>query len=140
MRLLRAAVAGVAFLFLTACASTSQHKFTAPSDEWRTRVGQMRYQSGKTSFIGDVLARTSSNGNFELTFSKGPGMTLLLVQQDPDFVRISGPLARGSWSGSPKNAPVHLRGWLSLRDEIANVPSGKTVRKTIGGETFVFRF
>ena len=140
MRSFSFAVVGLALVALTGCATTSQHKFTAPSDQWRNRIGQMRYQDDKTSFIGDVLARTSSNGNFELTFSKGPGVTLMLVQQDPDFVRVSGPLARGSWSGSPKNAPKHLRGWLSLRDEIANVPNGKTVRKTIGGQTFVFRF
>ena len=62
-----------------------------------------------------MLIRYSSTGDFELTFSKGPGVTLLTVRQDDKFVRVSGPLARGSWSGPPNEAPSRLRGWVSLR-------------------------
>src|SRR6478752_10296947 len=87
------------------------HQFTQPSHAWTARNGQLQYRGPKTSLIGEVLVRYSSKGDFELTFSKGPGVTLLTVRQDDKFVRVSGPLARGSWSGPPTEAPARLRGW-----------------------------
>jgi hypothetical protein len=87
-----------------------------------------------------VLVRYSTQGDFELTFSKGPGVTLLLVQQDDNFVRVSGPLARGSWSGPPNQAPIHLRGWISLRELLLRSKSEMLVRQTVGSERFVFAF
>ena len=35
------------------------------------------YRTATTTLIGDVLVRFSKSGDFELTFSKGPGVTLL---------------------------------------------------------------
>ena len=84
--------------------------------------------------------RYSSAGDFELTFSKGPGVTLLTVRQDAKFVRVSGPLARGSWSGAPAKVPVHLRGWVSLRAALMRQPAQPFVRQTVGADSFTFAF
>ena len=92
------------------------------------------------SLIGEVLIRFSSAGDFELTFTKGPGVTLLMVQQNPTFVRVSGPLARGSWSGPPPNAPQRLRGWVELRDLLIQAGDKRTLRHSAGSETFLFEF
>ena len=117
-----------------------RHQFAEPSQAWQTRSGQLLYRNASRTLIGEVIVRFSNAGNFELTFSKGPGLTLLIVRQDPNFVRISGPLARGSWSGPPAQAPVHLRAWLTLRDELAGAQDRQSIRHTAGTETFLFRF
>ncbi len=127
----------LAFLCLTSC-ETLRHRFTQPEPDWQSRIGQLQYRGPKTSLIGEVLVRYSTGGDFELTFSKGPGVTLLVVQQDDNFVRVSGPLARGSWSGPPNQAPVHLRGWTSLRELLLHSKSETLVRQTVGPESFVF--
>ena len=92
------------------------------------------------SLIGDVLVRYSKQGDFELTFTKGPGVTLLTVRQDDKFVRVSGPLARGSWSGPPAEAPARLRGWVSLREVLLRSRNQAHVRQTIGPDRFTFAF
>ena len=92
------------------------------------------------SLIGDVLVRYSNQGDFELTFTKGPGVTLLTVRQDDKFVRVSGPLARGSWSGPPAEAPARLRGWVSLREVLLRSKNQPLVRQTIGPDRFTFAF
>lgn len=92
------------------------------------------------SLIGDVLVRYSKQGDFELTFTKGPGVTLLTVRQDDKFVRVSGPLARGSWSGPPAGAPARLRGWVSLREVLLRSKNQSLVRQTIGPDRFTFAF
>jgi hypothetical protein len=90
--------------------------------------------------IGEVLVRFSKGGDFELTFSKGPGVALLQVRQDANFASLKGPLARGGWSGPTAQAPARLRGWLQLRDKLM-VSGGKmSVNHSEGGETFTFRF
>ena len=92
------------------------------------------------SLIGDVLVRYSSRGDFELTFTKGPGVTLLTVRQDDKFVRVSGPLARGSWSGPPAEAPARLRGWVSLREVLLRSKNQPLVHQTTGPDHFTFAF
>jgi hypothetical protein len=128
-----------ALFCLTSC-ETLRHRFTRPEPNWQSKVGQLQYRGAKTSLIGEVLVRYSTQGDFELTFSKGPGVTLLLVQQDDNFVRVSGPLARGSWSGPPSQAPLRLRGWISLRELLLRAKSEVRVRQTVGSESFVFAF
>lgn len=123
---------------LTSCASI--HEFAAPSTDWQARNGQLLYHGRKTTLIGEVLVRYSNRGDFELTFTKGPGVALLMVRQDPTFVRVSGPLARGSWSGPPAGAPERLRGWVQLRDVLMKAGSQSTVRHSAGGESFTFHF
>src|SRR5947207_13172339 len=102
-------------LCLGGCAT---HQFAQPSHAWIARNGQLQYRGPKTSLIGEVLVRYSTRGDFELTFTKGPGVPLLTVRQDEQFVRVSGPLARGSWSGPPNETPARLRGWVSLRQRL----------------------
>lgn len=100
----------------------------------------MQYRGPKTSLIGEVLVRYSNKGDFELTFSKGPGITLLTVRQNDKFVRVSGPLARGSWSGPPNETPARLRGWVSLRELLLRSKTESVLRQTVGPDSFTFAF
>jgi hypothetical protein len=127
-------------LALTGCASTSSHQFADPGRDWKARNGQLLYKSPKTSLIGEVLVRFSESGDFELTFSKGPGVALLQVRQDANFASLKGPLARGGWSGPTAQAPARLRGWLQLRDKLMASGGKTSVSHSEGGETFTFRF
>ena len=139
MRRLFLAAACLPFFCLTNC-QTFRHQFIEPSPEWQSQVGQLQYRGPKTSLIGEVLVRYSTRGDFELIFSKGPGVTLLTVHQDDKFVRVSGPLARGSWSGPPNDAPARLRGWASLRQLLLGASASHLVQETIGAEQFTFAF
>lgn len=129
----------LAFSCLASC-QVLRHQFASPEPDWHSRAGQLQYRGTKTSLIGEVLVRYSSTGDFELTFSKGPGVILLTVRQDDKFVRVSGPLARGSWSGSPDETPARLRGWVSLRAVLLRSKSTAMVHQTVGGESFTFAF
>lgn len=127
-------------LSLAGCATTSSHQFADPGRDWQSRSGQLLYKSAKTSLIGEVLVRFSKGGDFELTFSKGPGVALLQVRQDANFASLKGPLARGGWSGPAAQAPARLRGWLQLRDKLIASRGKTSVSHSEGGETFTFRF
>src|SRR5713101_4519415 len=73
----------LAFLVaLTSCATTSPHEFAEARADWQTRSGQLLYRNPKATVIGDVFVRFSRNGDFELTFSNGPGVNLLFLRQD----------------------------------------------------------
>jgi len=124
---------------LTSC-QTIRHHFLDPSRDWQARSGQLLYRGKKTTLIGEVLVRFSKTGDFELTFTKGPGIALLEVRQDANFARVSGPLARGSWSGPSAEAPASLRGWLQLRELLIASGAKTSVNHSAGSETFIFRF
>src|SRR6266446_5655084 len=124
-------------LGLSGCAI---HQFVQPSHAWTARNGQLSYHGPKTSLIGEVLVRYSTRGDFELTFSKGPGVTLLTMRTDPAFARVQGPLARIPWSGPLQQPPARASGWLALRQEILRNPQKRIVRVSEGSETFVLRF
>jgi len=124
---------------LTSC-ETVRHQFAGPALDWQARNGQLLYRGSRTTLIGEVLVRFSKAGDFELTFTKGPGVTLLMVRQDANFARVSGPLARGSWSGPSSQAPLRLRGWVQLRDVLMASGGKLSVRHSAGAETFIFRF
>ncbi len=126
-------------LGLTSC-QTFRHQLVSPTPEWQSRVGQLQYRGPKTSLIGEVLVRYSAQGDFELTFTKGPGVTLLTVRQDEKFVRVSGPLARGSWSGPPNETPARLRGWVSLRQVLLRDKTESLIRQRVGSDSFTFAF
>ena len=138
--LTRALIIALAIVDLTSCATTSSHQFAGPSGDWQMRSGQLLYRNAKTTLIGEVLVRYSKNGDFELTFSKGAGLTLLALQQDSSFAEIKGPLVRGGWSGRLEQAPQRLRGWLDLRDKLMREQDRHAVRYAAGAETFLFRF
>ena len=125
---------------IISCATVSHHEFSGSADGWQIKSGQLMYRTPNTTLIGDVLVRFSKTGDFELTVSKGPGITLLSLRQDATFAEVKGGLARQGWSGSVGQAPPQLRGWLGLRDQFLHAPDRKTLRYTAGNETFVFRF
>src|ERR1043166_9298415 len=126
-------------LGLTSC-ETIRHHFLEPSKDWQVRNGQLLYHGRKTSLIGEVLVRFSKAGDFELTFTKGPGVALLEIRQDATNFNVKGPLAGVKWSGSTANAPAHLRGWLGLREKLIALGDKTSLTHSYGGETFTFRF
>lgn len=130
-------IIAIAALFLWGCAI---HQFMEPSREWTTRNGQLSYRGPKRVIIGEVLVRFSNRGDFELTFTKGPGLTMLTVRSDPSFARVQGPLAGLPWSGEIQKPAARARGWLALRAAILRDPKKQDIRLSEGGETFVLRF
>ncbi|HEY4282865.1 MAG TPA: hypothetical protein VGM62_07340 [Chthoniobacterales bacterium] len=131
-------VIALAISTLTNCALF--HHFNPPAKDWQARTGQLLYRSGEMKVAGDVLVRFSKTGDFELTFSKGPGVSLFTIEQDATFAKVKSSLAGLSWSGPTDQAPQQLRGWLSLREKLISAPEQKVVRHTVGAETFIFRF
>jgi len=142
----RAVAAGFAPLLMIisfciiSCATSSHHQFSEPSIGWQTKAGQLMYRTPNSTLIGEALVRFSKTGDFELTVSKGPGITLLSLRQDATFAEVKGGLAGRGWSGLVAQAPPQLRGWLGLRDQFLHAPNQKTMRYAAGNETFVFRF
>jgi hypothetical protein len=98
------------------------------------------YRTAKATLIGEALVRFSNAGDFELTVSKGPGITLLSLRQDTGFAEFNANFTGQRWSGPTAQAPQQLRGWLGLRDQFLRAPKQKTLRYASGDETFVFRF
>ena len=125
---------------LTSCASVSHHQFSEPTTGWQTKTGQLMYRTAKATLIGEAIVRFSKTGDFELTVSKGPGITLLSLRQDTGFAEINASFTGQHWSGPITQAPQQLRGWLGLRDQFLRAPNQKTVRYISDGETFLFRF
>ncbi len=135
---LQSAIASICLLVFASCATTSHHQFATPTGAWRTRSGQLAYTSPKMSLIGEVLVRSSKEGDLELIFTKGPGLTLMTIRQDAQFASAEGPFARGRWAGRAESAPDRLRGWFGLREKILTGNSSAQV--TSGDETFNLRF
>ena len=135
-----AIVLALAVVGLTSCASMSRHQFADPSRDWKMRSGQLLYRTEKTTIVGEVVVRFSKGGEFELTFSKGPGATLLILRQSDTFARVTGGLARVGWSGPIERAPKQLRAWLGLRNKIIHSEGQQTIRHVSGAETFILRF
>src|SRR5881396_3882107 len=101
----RAVATGFGFVlaFMTfcviSCVTTSRHQFSEPAGNWQIKSGQLMYRTATTTLIGDVLVRFSKSGDFELTFSKGPGVTLLSLRQDTSFAEVKGAIAGRGWAG-----------------------------------------
>ena len=125
---------------LTSCASISHHQFAEPAAGWQTKTGQLMYRTAKSTLIGEAIVRFSKSGDFELTVSKGPGISLLLLRQDAAFAEINASFTGQHWSGPTASAPSQLRGWLGLRDQFLRTPNQKTLRYATGSEMFLFRF
>ena len=130
----------ITLLCIISCATISHHEFSEPTTGWQIRNGQLMYRTPNTTLIGEALVRFSKTGDFELTVSKGPGITLLSLRQDASFAEVEGGLARQGWSGPVGQAPPKLRGWLELRNQFLHAPDQTTLRYTTGNETFVFQF
>ena len=125
---------------VTSCTTISSHEFSQPTAGWETKTGQLMYRSPNMTLIGDALVRFSETGDFQLTVSKGPGITLLSIRQDATFAEVKGAFARQGWSGLVAQAPAQLRGWLGLHDQFVRARDQKTLRYVSGNETFLFRF
>ena len=125
---------------LTSCVSVSPHQFSEPAAGWQTKTGQLMYRTANTTLIGEALVRFAKTGDFELTLSKGPGITLLSLRQDAGFAEFNATFRGQRWSGSVRQAPAQLRGWLGLRDQFLRAPNDSTLRYVSGTETFQFRF
>jgi hypothetical protein len=138
MRPIRTIIAALSLAALVSCQTTSTHQFANPATNWQSKTGQLAYKGPKMSLIGEVLVRYSSAGDFELTFTKGPGVTLLHLREDAQFGSAEGPLARGKWAGPIANAPERLRGWFALKDKI--ISGGSSVQVKAGAESFNLRF
>jgi hypothetical protein len=136
----RVILIGLSLLALTSCSFLSNHQFAMPGKNWKTRNGQLMYRTGEMKVAGDVVVRFSKAGDFELTFSKGPGVNLFTIQQDAQFAKVTSSLTHLNWSGPIDQAPAQLRGWLSLRAKLISAPDQKVVRLSTDAETFVFRF
>jgi hypothetical protein len=136
--LLRTAVLALMAGVFSGCGTI--HQFVGPSQDWQARHGQLLYHGKRTTLIGEVLVRFSKTGDFELTFTKGPGVALLEIRQDEKFFNIQGPLAGVKWSGTTANAPAHFRGWLQLRDKLMALGDKTSLTHSYRGETFTFRF
>jgi hypothetical protein len=98
------------------------------------------YRTAKATLIGEAIVRFSKTGDFELTVSKGPGITLLSLRQDAGFAEFNANFTDQRWSGPTEQAPPQLRGWLGLRDQFLRAPDQKTLRYVTDGEAFLFRF
>ena len=133
-------VLAIALYWLTSCASLAPHQFTQPAAGWQTKTGQLMYRTAKATLIGEAVVRFSKTGDFELTVSKGPGITLLSLRQDAEFAEFNANFTGQHWSGPTAQAPQPLRGWLGLRDQFLRAPNQKTLRYVNGDETFQFRF
>ena len=132
-------VSMVAALCLTSCASVA-HQFSEPAAGWQTKTGQLMYRTARATLIGEAIVRLSNTGDFELTVSKGPGITLLSLRQDAGFAEFNASFTGQRWSGPTSSAPPQLRGWLGLRAQFLRAPNQKTLRYVSGSETFLFRF
>jgi hypothetical protein len=139
-RLYLIAILAIACFCLTNCASVSHHQFSEPSAGWQTKTGQLMYRTPKATLIGEAIVRFSKSGDFELTVSKGPGITLLSLRQDAGFAEINASFTGQHWSGPTASAPLRLHGWLGLRDQFLRAANQKTLRYATGSETFLFRF
>jgi hypothetical protein len=131
---------GTGMFCIASCATMSLHKFSEPAAGWQTKTGQLMYRRAKTTLIGEAIVRLSKTGDFELTVSKGPGITLLSLRQDAGFAEFNASFTDQRWSGPTSGAPPRLRGWLGLRDQFLRTPNQKTLRYVSGSETFLFRF
>ena len=137
---LKVICATIALFGLTNCSTVSQHQFIQPTNDWQFHSGQLLYRTAKTSLIGDALVRFSKNGDFELTFSKGPGVPLLVWRQDSQCAEVKGAFARAGWAGPVARAPKQLQGWLGLRAAFLHAKDQRSLRYVGNGETFLFRF
>ena len=133
-------IAAITCFCLTSCASLSHHQFSEPAGGWQTKTGQLMYRTAKATLIGEAIVRLSKMRDFELTVSKGPGITLLSLRQDAEFAQFNASFTGQHWSGPTASAPPQLRGWLALRDQFLHAPNQKTLRYVSGSETFLFRF
>jgi hypothetical protein len=120
--------------------TTNSHQFSQPSAGWTTKTGQLAYKDQKLSLIGEVLVRYSKQGDFELTFTKAGGITLLSLRQDAGFGKAEGPMARRGWSGPLAQAPAHFAAGSVARQSRERTQRRHDSASDSGEQTFTLRF
>ncbi len=73
------------------------------------------YRTPNRTLIGEAFVRFSKTGDFELTVSKGPGITLISLRQDATFAEVKGGLTGRGWSGLVAQAPPQFPRRLTQR-------------------------
>ena len=109
LRLLFAAAIAVT---LTACAT----QFPSPNASWKQATGQIQTRGGATPIVGEIAIRFDDE-NFLAEITKGPSLPLLKIYAKglhAEEVTVRGALARGTWQGSPADAPPELQAWVAL--------------------------
>ena len=113
-------------IMLAGCQSVKELSGLGP--EAKTRIGQLRYVTRNRSIIGDIVLRNLSEGDYDLSFSKG-GVPVLEFQTRGSRMTATGLLIRTGWSGELTHAPGQLRSWAMLREVLpyfdTNVPSAQ---------------
>lgn len=116
----------LAAILLAGCQSAKEISGLGP--EAKTRIGQLRYDYGSRSIVGDIILRTLNGGDYDLYFSKG-GVPVLEFQTRGPHMAATGLLAKNGWSGETDKAPGPLRPWAMLREVLpyfdSNVPSAQ---------------
>jgi len=118
----------VALLAATLIACRSVNELSGLGPEAKTRIGQLRYATGERSVVGDIILRSLTAGDYDLSFSKG-GVTVLELQTRGDDITATGLLVRGGWSGAAARAPGPLKPWAMLKEVLpyfdSNAPSAQ---------------
>lgn len=101
-------------LTLAGC-STTPH-FVAPTSDWKSYHGQLRYSGDGNPIIGEVIVRTGADHNLEIDFSAGPGFPLMRVRSNASSAFAEGAVAQGRWQGRVKKPTTRIGGWFVLYD------------------------
>jgi hypothetical protein len=113
-------------VLLAGCQTAKELSGLGP--EAKTRVGQLLYNYGGRSIVGDIVLRSLNGGDYDLYFSKG-GVPVLEFQTRGTHMAATGVLARNGWSGEIAEARGPLRPWANLRDVLpyfdSDVPSAQ---------------
>jgi len=110
-------------LLLSACQSVNE--LPGLGSNAKTHDGQMVYQTSRTSIVGDVILRTSPNGDYDLVFLKG-GVQVLQVQAHGGELVATGLFAGNGWTGPVERAQGPLRSWALLRQVVPYFDSTQT--------------
>ncbi len=160
---MRSLIAGAALAMMalvTGC--QTPRTFATPEASWKSHIGQLKYDSGERTLVGEVIVTRSAPQEFQLEFLKGGSFRLLKLWMSGSDARAEGVLARGSWQGALDRAPDHLQTWVQLPAIFAATDAGQRqwtaagvsveiqatgktidqirVRALSSDEEFVFRF
>jgi hypothetical protein len=113
-------------ILLVGCQSAKEISGLGP--EAKTRIGQLQYNYGSRSIVGDIILRSIKGGDYDLYFSKG-GVPVLEFQTRGPHMAATGLLAKNGWSGLTAEAPGSLKPWARLSEVLpyfdSNVPTAQ---------------
>jgi len=122
----------VAFWILALISCRSVNELSGLGPEAKTRIGQLRYATGKSSIVGDIVLRSLSAGDYDLSFSK-TGVSVMELQTRGADMTATGLMARGGWSGPADHAPGPLKPWAMLKEVLpyfdSKVPSAQSANR-----------